>query len=436
MKTRIFLTVAVATLCVSACYDDSEIRGRLDTLEKTTKPIPDEITGLQTSTASLQLAVTSLEDTDKAIRDEITALENKLNTSTGLLSSQIDAIKEDIATLKTVDTRLQNQINGLREDIGAYLENELNKFLEKAKKQFATSAEIKVVADELSALKSQVSDMSTTLNQKIDSSIASLRTWVTDVLKDYYSSQQIDSMGTVLIGRLDSLGTKLDSLSGNVSSLMGRIQSITFVPKCADGFATAWYGMDEGTLMAMTDTLDFKIRPGDIAASLAANPSCISVEAVSTRMRSSNGSTALTVCGVESDGDVLSVAFLGSGLDKALFAGTAGASVCIVISDGNINMASDFIKLVPELSGSFVPVSGVELNNSSVSIKLGETLTLEATVLPLNASVKTVSWSSDNQDVASVTSYGKITPIGAGTCTVKAASGRFSASCSVTVTAE
>lgn len=80
-------------------------------------------------------------------------------------------------------------------------------------------------------------------------------------------------------------------------------------------------------------------------------------------------------------------------------------------------------------------VTSVTLNRSALSLKVGQTGKLSATVLPASTTDKTVAWSSSKPDVASVSSNGTVTAIKAGTAviTAKTTNGK-SASCTVTVT--
>ena len=66
---------------------------------------------------------------------------------------------------------------------------------------------------------------------------------------------------------------------------------------------------------------------------------------------------------------------------------------------------------------------------------VGGSATLTATVLPENATDKTVIWASDNEAVAKVDSEGTVSAVGAGTATITGTAGDVSASCDVTVTA-
>ncbi len=80
-------------------------------------------------------------------------------------------------------------------------------------------------------------------------------------------------------------------------------------------------------------------------------------------------------------------------------------------------------------------VSGVVLDINNLYLTLGESTTLQATVEPLIASNKNVSWSSDNESVATVDNTGKITAVGNGyaVITVKTEDGEMTAVCNVSV---
>ena len=82
-----------------------------------------------------------------------------------------------------------------------------------------------------------------------------------------------------------------------------------------------------------------------------------------------------------------------------------------------------------------VAVTGVSLNKASTSIVEGKTETLVATVAPSNASDKSVSWSSDDESVATVDG-GIVTAVAAGTATITVTTtdGSFTDECEVTVT--
>ena len=80
-------------------------------------------------------------------------------------------------------------------------------------------------------------------------------------------------------------------------------------------------------------------------------------------------------------------------------------------------------------------VTGVTVSPKTTSVDVGDTKTLTATVLPRNATNKSVTWSSSNNSVATVSSNGTITPVGGGTAviTVTTVDGGYTDTCTVTV---
>ena len=85
-----------------------------------------------------------------------------------------------------------------------------------------------------------------------------------------------------------------------------------------------------------------------------------------------------------------------------------------------------------------IPVTGVTLDKSSLTLAEGGSAQLTATVKPDNASNKAVTWESGDTSVATVDTNGKVTAVGAGTATITATTqdGGKTATCVVTVTAQ
>lgn len=83
-----------------------------------------------------------------------------------------------------------------------------------------------------------------------------------------------------------------------------------------------------------------------------------------------------------------------------------------------------------------VPVTGVSLDQPSISIEEGKTATLKASIEPFDATDESVSWSSSDEGVAQVDNNGKVTAVAEGTATITVTTndGGFTASCEVTVT--
>lgn len=84
-----------------------------------------------------------------------------------------------------------------------------------------------------------------------------------------------------------------------------------------------------------------------------------------------------------------------------------------------------------------IPVIGVKLDKTSLTMQETGSDTLTATVEPDNATNKNVNWESSDTSIATVDASGKVTAISAGSATITAAAADgsgVSASCSVTVT--
>ncbi|WP_457945435.1 Ig-like domain-containing protein [Caproiciproducens sp. LBM24188] len=82
-----------------------------------------------------------------------------------------------------------------------------------------------------------------------------------------------------------------------------------------------------------------------------------------------------------------------------------------------------------------VPATGVAVNKSAITLAMGKDEALTATVFPEDTSDKAVQWTSSDESVATVDSFGKILAVKPGTAIITATThdGGFTASCTVTV---
>ncbi len=84
-----------------------------------------------------------------------------------------------------------------------------------------------------------------------------------------------------------------------------------------------------------------------------------------------------------------------------------------------------------------VSVSGVVINETNVSVRVGDTTTLTATITPENATVKGVTWESNNTAVAIVdAATGVVTGVAAGTAQITVITDDEGKTATVTVTVE
>ena len=86
-----------------------------------------------------------------------------------------------------------------------------------------------------------------------------------------------------------------------------------------------------------------------------------------------------------------------------------------------------------EVTVNPVVASGVTLNVADITLLVGQTDKLTATVEPANTTDATIIWASDNETVATVATNGTVTAVSVGVATITATCGNVSASCKVTV---
>lgn len=142
-----------------------------------------------------------------------------------------------------------------------------------------------------------------------------------------------------------------------------------------------------------------------------------------------NNATNKTIAFTSSDATVASVS--SSGLVTALKAGTT----TITAKNAANNLSATCAITVNEAASGDVLVASISLNKTSAELDVGSRLELTPTILPNNATNKTIAFSSGDATVASVSSSGVVSAIKAGQATITAkneASG-VSATCSITV---
>lgn len=94
------------------------------------------------------------------------------------------------------------------------------------------------------------------------------------------------------------------------------------------------------------------------------------------------------------------------------------------------------VELTIEPSEVYIPVTGITLDMTEMTLEEGEMAALKATIEPLGASDPTVIWTSSNEKAA-IVSDGVVKALTEGTTTITATTqdGGFTAKCTVTVTA-
>ena len=104
------------------------------------------------------------------------------------------------------------------------------------------------------------------------------------------------------------------------------------------------------------------------------------------------------------------------------------------------SMQVDYVRVYKDTNGenpSNVPVTGITLDKQTAALSaIGETVQINRTITPGNATNKNVTWTSSNPSVATV-SAGQVTAVSNGTTTITATTndGGYTATCLITVNA-
>ena len=106
--------------------------------------------------------------------------------------------------------------------------------------------------------------------------------------------------------------------------------------------------------------------------------------------------------------------------------------ICIITASAGGKVSECMITVTSET----IAVEQITLSATSLSLKLGDSRTLTATVTPSDATDSQVTWSSSDPSVATVSDQGEVTAVRAGNCTITATAGGKSATCTVTVSTQ
>ena len=424
MKIKFYLLLMALAFSLTACYDDSEIRERVENLEDTA------IVSINNQLKSMSESIVSMEEVSRTLVGMIDALQGSTQANTA-----------EINALKSLCSSLDAALSDLRE----YMEQELSDTKDWLEKNALTLDKFNMLVDELSNVKNTVDNMSehiasiddtvtrmndylVDLDSAINKSLDSVKDWVKQTLEGYYTSEEMDA-------KLKALGDRLDIISKSVQNLLSRIQSLVFVPRYNHASVYAWYSHMNSSYIGLADTVDFRIRPAALAKDLANKLSSFSMDAVLTATKSSIYRTELDVMKVSAEDDILSVVFSSSSLSKEFFRGEKGARISLVISDGNNDRSSEYIPLIAKEDAAYIPCTSLILSQNILELQAGESASMTVTTLPSAILPEDLIWRSSDSSIATVDEHGIVSALKEGITTISVLSRDNTAKdyCTVTV---
>ncbi len=110
-----------------------------------------------------------------------------------------------------------------------------------------------------------------------------------------------------------------------------------------------------------------------------------------------------------------------------------GTVTALSVGVANITATCGDVSATCKVTVNPVPASSVALNVEDMTLLVGQSDKLTATVKPNNTTYPDITWTSDNEAVATVDANGTVTAVSAGIANIKAKCGSVSATCKVKV---
>ena len=261
-----------------------------------------------------------------------------------------------------------------------------------------------------------------------------------DTLKVY---KGVDVVGTAERGEDGKAKVTVDGLDANTDYATGTYQ-VSFsndkvvlsnvTPVTAIGFVlndgTSTFSNENGE-SEKVDVPSFKTKPIAVTG-VTLDKTTLSLEegATGNLVATVAPSTATdkTVTFASSDAAIATVDNTG----KVTAVKAGNADITVTTKDG-----SKTAKCALTVTAKQIPVTGVTLDKSTLSLEVGSTATLNATIAPSNASYKAVSFTSSDDAIATVDNDGLVTAVAAGSADITVesiADGSKTAVCTLTVT--
>ena len=179
------------------------------------------------------------------------------------------------------------------------------------------------------------------------------------------------------------------------------------------------------------DVPAFKTKPINVTG-VSLNKTSTSLEAGATETLSATvaPSTATDKTVTFTSSDVAIATVDNKGKVTAVKAGNA--DITVTTKDG-----SKTAKCALTVTAKQIPVTGVTLDKTTLSLEVGATATLNATIEPSNASYKAVGFTSSDEAIATVDDNGLVTAVAPGSAEITVesiADGSKIAKCTLTVT--
>lgn len=399
-------TSLLSVLLIVSCATKSDIEDLQEQIDNLTNT---RIASINQQVASIQKSIGDLTEVDRELNALISELREDLDGLNGEIRQALVALEQEDAAL---DQRIK--------DLKTYCEQQDNDVKSWAATTFATLeqhgsvlAEIAGIKTRLGELTQMISNLDTTLSQKITTAENSVKGWVNEHLAGYYTIAQMDAklqlleagytggdealsgeiatlrnnletaksdltsayqtaIGTAIEQNNGVINAKIaadiktatDALQDQIDGIKLRLDNIESRLSILEGKVAELIGMIQSIVVVpdfsngsvkisvvKDNMFRFEVYPLEAAAAIAEKgPSILSLDYVVTQTKSSEDFHNLPVSEVSFTGKTLLLTVDGISLSDTLTSGKASANARLKISNGTITKSSPYFPLYSTLT--------------------------------------------------------------------------------------
>ena len=253
----------------------------------------------------------------------------------------------------------------------------------------------------------------------------------------YYADQVITGIRAESI-TLNKTSVKLKA--GDTETLVA-----TVLPENTTDKTVTWASSDEAIATVDSEgkvsavgigTATITATCGDVSATCEVTVSPVPAESVTLNKASLElliGGSETLVATVKPDDTTYKTITWTSSNEAIATIDSDGKVTAIALGTATITATCGSVSATCEVTVNPVPAESITLDKIEAEILVGYSVTLTATVLPDDTTFKTVTWTSSDEDIATVDENGTVTGIGVGSTTITATCGSVYATCDITV---
>ena len=357
----------IATLASSVTTNTQKIAANAQAISVNASSISDNASKISTNTQAIAAANKLISDNKKLIEeneslieanaDAIETLQDRITASGSAtengnaiaIAANTRAISENAEDIAANADLIAVNADAIVNNSTAISQNaadiqQAKADIEKAKIEI-TEAYQKAIQDAIGASGGQLNgnDLEA-LNSRITSEIAAINETLANLSTRVAACEKdIKSIKTSIY----NMQIEISDIQDQIEAILARIQSIEYIPQYADGKATMYY-TNNGRITPGSATFDFELQPAATAEELAGVwEDALSMKAVHTQTRAAVDFVDMEIVSVTAEDGVLTVVASGADLSDDFYLGRISANACLVVSDGNNQLASDYINMVP-----------------------------------------------------------------------------------------